>query len=275
VAKSIKVSGWAKFTDGITKAFAAKDETQLKKVLDEAEKEATKDGEEEGETHVHVHTGEATADATAMDARLTAMDKKIDDLIAAMSTDKKAKDEAAEEEKKAKDKKAKDESEAKEKEEKEKTEDEAEVEEESEEGATDARKAKDSIFMEDSFRMTVSNAEILAPGISFPTFDHAATPKSTLDSLTTLRRKALGIANVTPAGATVIAELRAGRALTVDSLAKMKTGEVRTLFNGAALAMKQRNSQADVLPFRTADAAAAPKSLNQINAEFWAKQSGK
>lgn len=273
VAKTIKISGWAAVKDGIMKAFTAKDEKALAKALDEAEKEATKDGEEEGEQHIHIHAGEATTDATAMDARITAMDKKIDDLIAEMAKDRKAKDEAEKEEKEAKDKKAKDEAEAKEKEEKEKTEDEAEYEEESEEGAKDARKAKDSAYMEDSFHVTCSNAEILAPGITFPTFDHASTPKATLDSFTALRKKALGIANVTTAGATVIAELRAGRPLTVDGLAKMKHGEVRTLFNGAALAMKQRNSAVETPNFRTADTGSnARKSLNERNAEFWAKQ---
>lgn len=274
--QTIKIvgGGWQKTKDSIVSrilALGTKDEAGIKRVLDEAEveekKEKTEDGEE-GDNHIHIHAGESTSDAVAMDARFAAYDAKLDsiaDSIAELVKDKKSKD-AEEEEKK--DKETKD---AAEKEEEDKkTED--DMEEEAPTGTgMDARKAKDSAFLEDSFQSTISSAEILAPGVTFPTFDSASDPKTTLASLTAFRKKVIGIANSTVPGAVVITELRAGRHLTVDALSKMSTGETRSLFNGASLATKQRNAATVVAIVRdsTQDKAL---DVNERNKQFWAGQ---
>ena len=57
-----------------------------------------------------------------------------------------------------------------------------------------ARKARDSSFLDDSFRETVALAEVLAPGIRVPTFDRAASPAKSLDTICNLRRTALDTA---------------------------------------------------------------------------------
>lgn len=265
-------SGWASVKDSLAKKIAAlstKDEESVKKILDAAEAEEEKEEkakdakeDEDGDNHIHIHTGEKTDDS-ARDARLDKIEDsiaKMSDAIASMAKDK-AKDAESEEEKE----KAKD----AEKEEADKAKD--DFEEEAPEGTGDeARSAKDSAYFEDSFQSTISNAEILAPGIAFPTFDRAAAPKSTLDSLTGFRRKVLGIASSTTAGAVIVSELRAGRTLTHDALTKMKPAEVRTLFNGAALAMKQRNAAAETSVSATRDSSSKSKSLNEINKAFWA-----
>lgn len=274
--QTIKIvgGGWQKTKDSIVSrilALGTKDEAGIKRVLDEAEveekKEKTEDGEE-GDNHIHIHAGESTSDAVAMDARFAAYDEKLDaikDSIAELVKDKKSKD-AEEEEKK--DKETKD-AEAEE-EEKKKTED--DMEEEAPTGTGDeARKATDSAFLEDSFQTTISNAEILAPGVSFPAYDSAAKPKSTLDTLTAFRKKVIGISNSTVAGAVVITELRANRALTLDALSKMSTAETRTLFNGAAMAMKQRNAAAVVAVVRDSTKV-QPLDVNERNRQFWEDQ---
>src|SRR5262249_47744554 len=57
-----------------------------------------------------------------------------------------------------------------------------------------ARRAKDSVYLGDSFQDTLAKAEVLAPGIALPTFDVKAAPKRTLDSIIKLRKTALDLA---------------------------------------------------------------------------------
>jgi hypothetical protein len=259
---------------------AEEDAEYAKKVADRKTRDAGEPVEKEGETHIHIHTEPepvepvVTADEDedfealkkaheelqgkhdALEARVADSEDRLTACEARLPAEKTADETEAEE-------KAKEEDETID-----------ELEEEAPEGTGDeavkeAVKTGDSAFMEDSFQATRSNAEILAPGVTFPVFDSKAAPKSTLNQLTSFRKKVLGIAASTIDSAATIAELRSGRPLTQGALDRMSPGETRTLFAGAALAVKQLNSTSTR---RTADSTAAPvvKTTKQINDEFWA-----
>lgn len=105
-----------------------------------------------------------------------------------------------------------------------------------------ARGAKDSMYLEDTFQDAVSKAEILAPGITVPTFDRRADPKKSLRTIDTLRRTALELANVNPTTRGIIDGALSGRALDTKSL---KVGQTRVLFNAvASVAAAGNNSRA-------------------------------
>jgi hypothetical protein len=136
----------------------------------------------------------------------------------------------------------------------------------------DASKVTDSRYMEESVQATMSAAEILTPGIQFPTFDSTAAPKDTVNSLTSLRKKSLGIFASTTEGATILAELRGGKPL-LDGLTTMSVHDTRQLFFAAAAQAKQQNrerrvSVADeptVVPGKVLTIA----EMNRRNREFW------
>lgn len=272
MAKSVKKE-FAAFRAAVLAKFSTVDSAELQKVSDEVEKKVEDESEGSGDTHIHLGTAPNTdappAWATEILTRLTALEgRKTAD------AEETAEEKAEREKKEASAKKAEDDA---------KTEEEKKVEDDLEEEAPDgvsdeARKAEDSMWLEDSFQATVSSAEILAPGISFPTFDSNEKPKTTLGTITKFRRKALNIAASTPVGATIIAELRGGKTITHDSLEAMSTAEVRTLFHGATSAMKQRNStqhhQSATASTRVHDAGAPSvrPNINEVNRNFWAKQ---
>lgn len=251
------------------------------KVRDEAKKddekedmkEKAKDNEGEKEDKKE-EKDTKTYDAEATESRF----KKIEDTLEKMSKsyDKvmdmfKAKDDDKEEEKedmkeKAKDNKGKDNEAVEE-----------ELEKEAPEGhEKDARKARDSVYLEDSFQETVAQAEILVPGIRIPTFDKAATPKATLDTICRLRRNALDLANNTPEGRGIIEEVN-GKPLEVESLS---CGQVRNTFK-AAVAIKKHHNSARTGDFENKTSAGTgvkgpirtPAELNRAMQEYWSKQS--
>lgn len=106
--------------------------------------------------------------------------------------------------------------------------------------ADQARKARDSEFLADSHQEATAGAEILAPGIRLPTFDRAADPKATLDSICALRRRALDLAYHQPDTRSIIDDIQSG--VTFD-LSGMSCEAVRTLFRGAVAGKKALNQQ--------------------------------
>jgi hypothetical protein len=246
--------------DRMRTAFQTKDEEAFQNALAEVIS-----GDEEAEVHasgeleeIQELLGELCADAderngcTSGDAGICTVmkDGKIKDSY------KKSMD------RRMKDRKVRDEAEAKEKEKADKEaadqrmrdaangEEESEREENAEEreeekardkkrGGKDAAMTTDSKALEGVYRETLSYAEILAPGIRFPTFDGRANAKLTQDALCMLRRrsleKALGNDDVSP----II------RSFTGDSpgIKDLKCGDIETMFRGAAELVKQHNTR--------------------------------
>lgn len=263
-----------KINDLLRRAFKAKDEKELEDIARDAE------GEVAGEHHVHVHlpgagaamtdeeaeearrkkeADDKTHDADEHESRIASLEeghKKILEMLAEIN--KKiggARDGESEEERKEKENKdrARDE------------EAEDELEEEAPVGTGDAaRKARDSVYLEDSFQETVSLAEILAPGIRIPTFDRKADPKASLDSICRLRRSALDLAYGQPDTRGFIDEANGGRKFDIQH---MSCGAVRTLFRSVA-AMKKAANNGNARDRRVDDlrsAGVAPTSLAEIN----------
>jgi hypothetical protein len=200
-------------------AFAGKDEAAFNAALAEAPKEGpislTKDqlrtiatlvrDEKHGDDcDCKMCKGEGK-DKT-MDSRM----KRVEDAVDAIAKDvKEMKDEKSEKEKE-------------EEEEKKKTEDNTkilgELEEEAPPGTNDAAWAatKDSARLEDSFQETVALAEVIAPGVQFPTFDAKAAPAKTLDAVCKFRRTVMGLALAKPEYRVFMDGVLKGR--TVDAL---------------------------------------------------------
>jgi hypothetical protein len=200
-------------------AFAGKDEAAFNAALAEAPKEGpislTKDqlrtiatlvrDEKHGDDcDCKMCKGESK-DKT-MDSRM----KRVEDAVDAIAKDvKEMKDEKSEKEKE-------------EEEEKKKTEDNTkilgELEEEAPPGTNDAAWAatKDSARLEDSFQETVALAEVIAPGVQFPTFDAKAAPAKTLDAVCKFRRTVMGLALAKPEYRVFMDGVLKGR--TVDAL---------------------------------------------------------
>lgn len=156
------------------------------------------------------------------------------------------------------------------------------VEETSDEEMTEekAKETKDSAILSGSFQQVVAAAEILSPGIRIPTFDSAAKPKATLDSICQLRRSALQAAYATQDGFAFIDQARAGKKL---DLPKMSCDAVRTLFQSAVAWRKAANNAAHFTPRQTATTkdggaeqhAGRPVTvadINKRNADFWSKR---
>jgi hypothetical protein len=283
ISKPTKVAV-TKFKDKVRSAFKAKDQDDLEQILETIE-EAADEGGLVGETHIHIHTdgddeddsdngnGETATDKGAKDqdepvdvaGRLDAIDRtlsNINDRLSALEgsdesvSDKKSKDDEGETKKKE-------------------TEDSDVTEETSDSAKSDAGKTTDSRYMEESIQATMAAAEVLAPGISFPTFDSATKARETVDSLTTLRKKALSIASSSTVGAAMLAELRGDRPLTHDALQRLSVKDTRNLFFSAAAQMKQLNrAQTHAVGFSTNDRPGpiTIKKLNEINREYWAKR---
>lgn len=221
----------------------------VRDALEELEKKTDDDEGGEGAVHIHLPgTGDAENKGT-MDAETKAEFQGIKDAMKSIgdrldALEGKSKDAEAEEEaeKKAEaEQKAKDDAEEKEKAAKD---DEAgkALEEEAPEGkAKDARMAKDSVFLEDSYQSTVAAAEILVPGIRIPTFDRKSDPKKTLDAICSLRRNALDLAYATADGRGIIEDIHSGKL----ELSKMKCADVRTLFKAASAMKRKANNTND------------------------------
>jgi len=111
-----------------------------------------------------------------------------------------------------------------------------------------ATKAKDSVYLEDSFQDVISKAEILAPGIRVPTFDRKSSPVKTVKALFGLRRTALDLAYGQAETRGIIDSALSGR--TFDSK-KMPDAAVRVLFNAVASQAARDNNARSTADRRT------------------------
>jgi len=126
-------------------------------------------------------------------------------------------------------------------------------------------KTGDSAGLAAQFQETLSQAEIIAPGIALPTFDAKAVRKKTVDALCVLRRRALRKA------------LEGDDADTIESVlsgadvSKMTCDAVAPFFNAAVAAVKIKRAAATT---RTTDGRQEQtrKDINQVHAEFWNKK---
>lgn len=278
------------FKDKIRNAFKAKDQDELEQVL-EAIEEAADDGQLVGETHIHIHpdgdngngngngeepNGDRVAaavrgkdqeepDNTSFSERLDSIERTLSNIQNRLDALEGTGDKKAAVDKTASAKTADEDP------------DEDVTEETSDAAKADVGKTTDSRYMEESIQATMAAAEVLAPGISFPTFDKATKPRETVDAITSLRKKALSIAGASTAGAAMLAELRGDRPLTHDALTKLSVRDTRTLFFSAAAQMKQLNRQATSqfgVSTSTTDTTGpiTIKQMNERNRAFWANR---
>lgn len=283
-----KVSFYDRF---LMRAFKAKDANEVEEIAQEMAKDEDFTTEKEGgDTHIHIHQGESAKPAPEVetqddeikeegratfndddlqahieknDAEHAELFKRIEALEAALGN--KTDD-------------AEGEVEADEFEEKNRSDiNDADLEEELREEAPDgdedkAAKAKDSRYLGDSFRDTVSMAEIIAPSIKIPTFDSALKPSVTFKKICAFRRKALDAAYTNQKTRTFIDSLNGGKKFDTS---KMTCDAIRTVFRGAAtLQANANNTQQPQSYFKGADTTAAPMSiseLNALNAKFYNK----
>jgi len=221
--------------------IGVKDEAAFKAALDaEAEEGAT--GVEPLAVHIHNHSPAMGADEepadpmTAMGQRVGALEDMMKD-VAGYFKDMKDKAAKDAEEKEKTEKEAKDaEGEEEKKEEKESKD--ASEEEMEEEGMD--KGAKDSAPLAASFQTTIAVAEILAPGLSHPTFDAKAKPAATFKAMCQHRKTALDLAWNVPASRGVISDVMGGKT-TIDFKA-MDCSRVRSTFLAAGAAMKRINN---------------------------------
>jgi hypothetical protein len=124
----------------------------------------------------------------------------------------------------------------------------------------------DSAGLAAQFQATLSQAEIIAPGITLPTFDAKAVRKRTVDALCVLRRRAIRKALEGDDADTIEAVLGG-----LD-ISKMTCDSVAPFFNAAVSAVKAKRA-AVTAAAQTRDAANQPgrKDINQVHAEFWNK----
>jgi hypothetical protein len=294
-AEEIPMTKLAKWKDAVRAAFKANDAKALDCAMDQLDKTA----DEESATHIHIHGGPGAVTATDDDpevvdppapeedplvARLGAIERELANLggrlsalesgdnetepepeeVAAGDADPDD-DEETEEEKKKRLKKENGETE--------------DVADETSDSARDeATKVGDSRYMEESVQMTMAAAEILTPGITFPTFDRANKPAETAAALTGLRKKSLSIFASTAEGGTILTELRGGKVLGAEALKKLSVKDARTLFYAAAAQVKQRNRDRGgrielAQPHLVSTHVVGSLSeMNRVNREFWAKK---
>ena len=206
-----------------------KDDAELRRVIDKArDEEETEEKQREKKERDEEEAKEKEIQAKDEEFKKEVRDNisKLTDAVGKLVKDK-AKDEEEEEAKRNK---------------KEEDEDEEEAELEEETGSADARKARDSALLEESFNDIKAKAEIIAPGIQMPTFDSKADPKKTFrDCHCGLRRKALQQATADSETAENVKTVR-GRALDSAEVLKLSCGQVRTIFNGVAAMKANRNN---------------------------------
>jgi len=274
----------------IQAAFATQDKKALDEamdmpVTDENEEEVPKDTKDEsGDTHIHVHTGgdptttaagsggethddsigsdEFQAHVSKNDADHKEFRDAIADLnsrMAAMSGSTPANPapaaDAAEEEEMQ----------------------EAVKDEFPDDKKEEAGKARDSVYLGDSFTSTMALAEILVPGISLPTFDRAAKPVVTTKAICALRKKALDLAYHQPATRDIVEELLSGK--PISCLNDMTCMPVKNIFNAAAAIRRRSNNdsgkQTSVVNTNSAQGnhIQSVADLNAKNKAYWKARS--
>lgn len=271
-------------------AFATKDEAAFEKAMEEADKpadgaEARKDGE--SAVHVHIHNGvpEKPKEAESADegekpegeaaadplAAIMEMLKKFDERLTAIeqSVAKNAEAESAKTEGKTEDDNA-DLGTAETGEDDTVTMDDEplEIADDKEKEDVGKKGTMDAAPVIAEIIDVKARAEILVPGVRFPTFD--AKDGKIGDKLGGFRRKVLKHAISTEVGAKIVNPILAGsdlKAMTFDA--------VKVAFNAASEAMRAHNNGANRQPPKAETPASITNSalsaFNKKAAEFWAK----
>jgi hypothetical protein len=258
------------FVDRVKDAFTKKDEQALTKAIDELPAEVKAkltadcggrdESVEAGGHHIHIHAGSGEG-ADDMRSRYTddELDKRFGGIDKTIGDNHKAVMDSLEE---LKGKKKEEEGAA----DAETREVEGALKEEAPSGTGDAAvKATDSAYLADSFQETVALAEIIAPGISVPSFDQKSAPRKTLNDIVWLRRKALQFATNDAAGAAMIEQTRGGKALTADDLTKLSAREVRPLFFAVGALRKVANGRSNTNDSRGTEQKPKVTTLADIN----------
>jgi uncharacterized protein len=235
------------FRDLLTRAFKAKDAEEVEKLAKEHEESKDAMPEGGGPFSVHVHNtsgGTASGDKGMKDSGMFCTKDAFEEHVAQNEEEHKGFRDGAtkmrddiEELKKAigstKDANAGENKEI-----------EGELEEEAPPGTGDeAKTARDSAYLEQSYTDTLAGAEILAPGIiPRKTFDKAAPPVRTYkDGICGLRRDALDLFYNTPEGRAFIDQQLMGRAFNVrDNSTNCR--RVTDLFRSSVAMKRQLNN---------------------------------
>ena len=150
---------------------------------------------------------------------------------------------------------------------------------------TDRRRAAvgDSSSLKGPWQEMISKAELLTPGIKYPTMDARRGAAQTMDAMCKFRRRVLGEALQEDDTAAAVRQV-AGR----TSIKDMSCDAVAVAFNGAAELVRQSRANAatahvgDGVNYRPSVGFNADRTLqdqirniNSKNADFWAKQGGR
>ncbi|RQR87718.1 MULTISPECIES: DUF2213 domain-containing protein [unclassified Burkholderia] len=265
MAKKVATS----LADKMRKLFMTRDSEGFEKALEEVKDE---DGSVENTPAIHIHmpgsekanasedTKDEESEGNPAEQKIMAAIEGLTQAVAAIGerVSKLESGSTNDSEEEKKDKETKDEG---------GTEEESEetMDSDEEEGKDDEKKStSDSASFRDEFQDAKARAEILAPGVSLPTYDAKADSKKTSDALCVLRRRALKAALTNDNGDLV-------RMITGDAdVSKMDCAAAKMAFHAASELVKQKNKTAKT---STADSQApVKKDLNQIHADFWAKR---
>lgn len=222
-------------------AFTARDESEMKKALEEGVKDAEAEETEEDKKKREAEEAKKAEDRKTADAlaNLTARVAKLED--------KRAKDEGEET---PEEKKAREEKEAEEKKE----------------------KTSDSAALLAEVQGVRARAEILSPGLVFPTHDSNADAKKVRDGLCAIKRQALAAAFANPKTRDAVAPLVAG--VTLD---KLSCDALNTAFIGASEIVRRENNVQAVPSFdggkQAATVAHSISEINKRNSDFWKRNS--
>jgi hypothetical protein len=127
----------------------------------------------------------------------------------------------------------------------------------------------DSASIVDEYHDVLSRAELLVPGIRFPTYDAKADPKATLDGICAFRRRALDAAYVGDRGRELMSDFYDGK----TSMKLMTCDAVKVLFNAASSKARDANNSHS----SARDHEGVKKGIlsiadiNKRNREVWAK----
>lgn len=243
--------------DKLRKLFNTRDSEGLEKVLDELPDGAG--GDDEKDTHVHIHmpgTAEATKQAGTTDeddpnnpdnpvlaaiAKVASSVEVLGQRVSALESGKTADSgEKDPEEKKTTD---------------------------ADPDAADPNAPTmtgDSASLVAEFQDAKSRAEILAPGIKFPTFDAKANKKVSVDALCSFRRRALTVALAGEHEDLV-------KVVTGDAdVSKLTCDSARAFFNAASELVKRKNAAVHVQHTTTNDKTNSSfLDINKRNKDFW------
>lgn len=240
--------------DKLRKLFNTRDSEGLEKVLDELPDGA---GGDDKDTHVHIHMGgaEPVKPAGTTDEEETA-GKGDDPVLAAIAKVAAAVETLGQRVSALESGKTTDSEE--------KVPPEAKTTDADEKDPPEAKMTGDSASLVTEFQDAKSRAEILAPGIKFPTFDAKADLKTSVDALCSFRRRALTVALAGEHEDLV-------KAVTGDAdVAKLTCDSAKAFFNAASELVKSKNAAVHVQHTPTNDKTNSSfQDINKRNKDFW------